>query len=292
MENQEILQIEILDPEMQQIIDVEPSIIHIGGEFKFTEGPVWMEAEQCLLFSDIPANIIYRWSCGDGLSEWRNPSHNANGNTTDHQGRLITCEHTSRQVTRTDKEGNISVLADSYQGKRLNSPNDVVVKSDGTIWFTDPPYGITPDTIEQPKNYVFRLNPDTLELVPVAEDFSRPNGLCFSPDEEYLYIDDSDRDIHHHHIRRFKVQADNSLKDDGVFTVISPGVADGIRVDPAGRLYSSAEDGIQIFHPDGRMLGKILTPQRTSNCTFAPLGGITYLFTTATASVWGISLKI
>ena len=289
MEELQTLRIEYCDSEMRGIVAEKPEIIHIGGNFTFTEGPVWMAAERCLRFSDIPADIIYQWTPNDGLREWRKPTHNANGNTTDVEGRLITCEHGSRRVTRTARDGTVAVLADAYQGKKLNSPNDVVVKSDGTIWFTDPPYGIPADKQEQPANYVFRLDPDTPEPVPVAANFSRPNGLCFSPDEAVLYIDDSDTDIHH--IRRFRVQADNSLADDGVFAVVSPGVPDGMRVDPAGRLYSSAGDGIHIFRRDGTLLGKVLTPQTASNCAFGVIRETTYLFITATGSVWAIALQ-
>jgi gluconolactonase len=283
------VKIQILDDEMREIVDSDPESIHVGGNFRFTEGPVWMKAEHCLLFSDIPANIIYHWSPAEGVRAWRNPSHNANGNTTDQIGRLLTCEHGSRRATRTEKDGSVTVLAESYQGKKLNSPNDVIVKRDDTIWFTDPPYGIRPDMIEQKANHVFRLDPVTSELVVVADDFSRPNGLCFSPDEQLLYIGNSDTEIHH--VRRFKVQANYSLQEEGVFTVIRPGVPDGMRVDQAGRLYCSAGDGIHIFRSDGALLGKILTPQTASNCTFGSVSETTYLFITATNSVWGIALK-
>ncbi len=281
--------VKIIDPEMRKLVNQNETMLCVGSSFDFTEGPVWMKKEQCLIFSDINANTIYSWSSNHGLSEWRKPSNNANGNTTDKQGRLITCEHTSRRVTRTERDGKITILAQTYQGKRLNSPNDVVVKGDGTIWFTDPPYGIEPGMQEQPVNYVFRLNPGKENPVPVIENFSRPNGLCFSPDEKFLYIGDSDTEIHH--VRRFVVLNNNTIKEEGIFAVIDPGVPDGMRVDSEGHLFCSAGDGIQVFNADGKLLGKILTSQAASNCTF---GGshLKELFITATKSVWRVSLLV
>lgn len=282
-------EVEIIDPEMERLIDQNESILHIGGSFQFTEGPVWLKRNQCLLFSDIPASIIYSWSFDQGLREWRKPSHNANGNATDEEGRLITCEHTSRRVTRTERNGKITVLAQTYQGKRLNSPNDVVVKRDKTIWFTDPPYGINPEMQEQSANYLFRLDPGKKEPVPVAGDFSRPNGLCFSPGEKFLYIGDSDTEIHH--VRVFKVSEENTLQEERIFTVIHPGVPDGMRMDSEGHLFCSAGDGIQVFNTDGHLLGKIRTPRTASNCAF---GGSAFkeLFITATDSVWKVPLLV
>jgi len=281
--------VEIVDPEMRKLVDQSKSVFCIGSSFQFTEGPVWMKKEQYLIFSDIPANTIYSWSSEQGLSEWRKPSNNANGNTTDNEGRLITCEHTSRRVTRTEEDGKITILTQAYQGKHLNSPNDVVVKRDGTIWFTDPPYGIKPEMKEQSANYVFRLDPGREEPVPVVENFSRPNGLCFSPDERFLYIGDSDTKIHH--IRRFIVLDNNTLKEEGIFTVINPGVPDGMRVDLEGHLFCSAGDGIQVFNVNGKLIGKILTPQTASNCAFSD-SDLKELFITAVKSVWRVSLLI
>jgi len=279
--------IEIFDPEMKELIDQNKPILRVEGNFQFTEGPIWMKRGQYLLFSDIPANTIYSWSPEQGLSEWRKPSNNANGNTVDNERRLITCEHTSRRVTRTERDGKITVLARTYQGKHLNSPNDVVIKRDKTIWFTDPPYGIRPEMQEQPANYVFRLNPEKEDPMPVVDDFSRPNGLCFSPDEKFLYIGDSDTKIHH--VRRFIVLDNNTLKEEEIFTIIYPGVPDGMRVGSEGHLFCAAGDGIQVFNVNGKLIGKILTPQTASNCTF---GGSNFreLFITATKSVWRVSL--
>jgi len=281
--------IEIIDPEMKKLVDQNKAVFCVGDNFQFTEGPVWLKRNQCLLFSDIPANTIYSWSSEQGLSEWRKPSNNANGNTIDNEGRLITCEHTSRRITRTERDGKITILTQTYQGKHLNSPNDVVVKRDGTIWFTDPPYGIKPEMQEQSANYVFRLDTGREEPVPVVENFSRPNGLCFSPDEKFLYIGDSDTKIHHVH--RFIVLDNNTLEEEGIFTAINPGVPDGMRVDSEGHLFCSAGDGIQVFNVNGKLIGKILTPQTASNCAFGG-SGFKDLFITAVKSVWKVSLLI
>jgi len=259
----------------------------IADGFQFTEGPVWSHKDACLFFSDIPADIICKWREDDGTSIWRRPSHHANGNTVDTEGRLLTCQHGSRTLTRTEADGRITTLASTYGGRRLNSPNDVVVKTDGSIWFTDPPYGIDLESSEQPANYVFRLDEGMREPVAVAEDFSRPNGLCFSPDERLLYIADSDTDIHH--VRRFDVEPDNTLEGGDVFAVIEPGVPDGMRIDAKGNLWTSAGDGIQVFAPEGRLLGKIRTPKPAANCAFGGPDFLT-LFITAQTHVWAVAL--
>lgn len=266
--------------------DARPEPIADGLEF--TEGPVWMPHEGCLIFSDIPGDTLYRWSEADGLDVFRHPSRHANGNTVDLEGRLLTCEHGSRRLTRTEEDGTVATLASTYEGGRLNSPNDVVVKSDGTIWFTDPPYGIEPKLSEQPANYVFRLDPGGDEPVAVTGEFSMPNGLCFSPDERLLYVADSDLDLHHIHVAR--VEPDNTLAERTIFADIAPGVPDGIRCDTEGRVYSTAEDGVQVFTPKGELLGKIHTPQTAANCAF---GGPEFrtLFITATSQVWRIRLE-
>ena len=260
----------------------------VADGLKFTEGPVWLSGEG-LIFSDIPADTIYRWSDSEGLSVFRRPSRRANGNAADHQGNLITCEHGSRSVTRTSPDGEVTTLTERYGGKRLNSPNDVAVQSDGTIWFTDPPYGIKPDQREQPANYVFRLDPGETEPVIVADGLARPNGLCFSSDERLLYIADSDTEIHH--IRRFEVRADSTLAGGEVFTTITPGLPDGMRVDVEGRLYSTAADGVQVFSPAGELLGKIHTPQTAANCAFGGADDC-ILFITATSRLWGVRLAV
>ena len=277
-------QFDIYDKDFRKIVVGASQLAEIASGMEFTEGPVWIEREGRLIFSDIPADEMKAWS-PDGLETFRKPSGHANGNTLDRQGRLITCEHGNRRVSRTEADGKVVTLADSFNGKPLNSPNDVVVKSDGTIWFTDPPYGIKPEQIEQPHNYVIRLDPDG-GLTPVADDFDRPNGLCFSPDEKVLYVADSSA---RKHIRLFEVAGDNTLRGGAVLATIDPGVPDGIRVDMRGRLYSTAGDGIWAIAPEGILLGKILLPQTPANCTFGGPDRRT-LYITAQHSVYAIEL--
>lgn len=279
--------IEVLADEFRAVAPEGTKVRCIGEGFRFTEGPVWWNGQ--LLFSDIPADVIYRWTPDDGCRPWREPSRYANGNTTDLEGRLITCEHGSRSLTRTEGDGGVITLAETHAGKRLNSPNDVVVDRAGSLWFTDPPYGIKPDQSEQDANYVFRLDPGATEPDPVADDFSRPNGLCFSPDHERLYIADSDTSLHH--IRVFDVTDERTLTGGQVFTVVEPGVPDGIRTDRDGRVYSTSAEGVHVFTPDGRLIGKIRTPETAANCTFGGPDGRT-LFITACTRVWAVELAV
>jgi gluconolactonase len=275
--------------EFAQVVAADAKVERLATDMKFTEGPVWSDDEGgFLLFSDIPSNQIKRWSDNAGPSVFHDPSNYSNGNTRDRDGLLVTCEHAARRVTRTEKDGTVTVLADRFDGKRFNSPNDVVVKSDGTIWFTDPPYGLPKgETRELDKQYVFRLDPKTKEVKAVAADCDMPNGLAFSPDEKRLYVADSGKP---RHIRSFTVNADNTLAGGDVFCKIDRGAPDGIRVDPAGRLFSSAEDGVQIFSPAGELLGKILLPETCANLCF---GGKNRddLYMTAKTSLYRIKLK-
>jgi gluconolactonase len=280
--------IEVLDESFGKVVLPNSTLRLIAKGLRFTEGPAWFDEGNYLLFSDIPADTIYRWDEPNGLTVFRKPSHNSNGNAVDLLGRLVTCEHGSRTVTRTGKDG-VVTLAAAYKGKKLNSPNDVVVKSDGTIWFTDPPYGIDPKTSEQPANYVFRLDPNAAEPVPVAADFTRPNGLCFSPDEKLLYVANSDGAVHH--VRVFAVTKDNTLEGGKVFATIRPGSPDGMRMDKDGRLFSTAGDGMHVYSPEGKLLGKIKTPKTAANCTFGGKDHKT-LFITANDSVWAIDLAV
>ena len=279
--------LEVLDEAFQAILAPDAELRLIANGFQFTEGPVWLDDGEYLLFSDIPADTIYRWKEGEGHAVWRMPSHNANGNTLDLQGRLVSCEHGSRRVTRTEKDGSVTVLAATFGGKRLNSPNDVVVKSDGTLWFTDPPYGIKPEEQEQPACHVFRLDPGAMEPTPVGEEF-RPNGLAFSPDEQFLYVANSDRA--EPVVRRFRVTKGNTLDGGEVLFRIDPGVPDGFRCDAEGRIYCTAGDGVHVLTSEGRLLGKIRTPQAAANCVFGGPGRKT-LFITAVSSVWAVRLE-
>jgi gluconolactonase len=245
----------------------------LADGFRWLEGPVWFADHDFLLFSDIPNDRVMRW-CEDGVSTFQQPSGFANGHARDRQGRLISCSHRNRCITRTEFDGSVTMLAERYQGKRLNSPNDVVVKSDGSIWFTDPHYGINTDyeggkqTPELPAN-VYRLDPDGALSV-VADDFDGPNGLCFSPDEQRLFITETGVQFAaepRHCIREFGV-AEKSLQGGKEFHKIAPGMADGIRCDEAGNVWSSAGDGVRCISPNGELLGKISVPSTVSNIAF------------------------
>ncbi|HEX5314013.1 MAG TPA: SMP-30/gluconolactonase/LRE family protein, partial [Gammaproteobacteria bacterium] len=249
----------------------------LADGFRWLEGPVWFADLQCLLFSDIPNNRVMRWTESGGVSVFREPSDFENGHTRDREGRLISCSHRARAIRRTEPDGATTVLADRHRGKRLNSPNDVVVKSDGSIWFSDPPYGIQTDyeggkqESELPAN-LYRLDPTTGELAVVADDFEGPNGLCFSPDEKRLYVTETGLQFAENpqrHIRVFAVADDGRRLAKGrVFHKVSPGNADGIRCDEDGNVWSSAGDGVHCIAPDGTLLGKIKVPSIVSNLCF------------------------
>lgn len=263
----------------------------IAGGFIFTEGPVW-HPEGYLLFSDIEGARIYRYdpnAQAEKVSVWRENSGNANGNTLDRQGRLVTCEHGNRRVSRTEQDGTVVALAASYQGKRLNSPNDVVVKSDGTIYFSDPPYGIQPEQREQPCNGLYRITPaGQLELL--VDDFERPNGLAFSPDEQILYVDDSPR----RHVRAFDVQPNGSLSNSRIFADMDhpqPGSPDGMKLDVEGNLYVAGATGVWVFTAEGEHLGVITTPERPANCAWGDADRQT-LYVTARTSLFRIRTHV
>jgi gluconolactonase len=290
---------QIDDPAFAQVVLGSAALDQLWTGGRWAEGPVWFDDLQCLLFSDIPNQRILRWAAdatgGGAVSTFRQPSQFANGHTRDRQGRLVSCEHGLRRVARTEADGSTTVLADAYQGKRLNSPNDVVVQSDGSIWFTDPTYGILSDyegyraTPEQPVRGVYRIDGATGEITLVAGDFLQPNGLAFSPDERVLYIADSGAShdtTKPRHIRAFDL-AGGKLSNDRVFALIDAGVPDGIRTDLTGNLWSSAADGVHCFAPDGGRLGKILVPEAVANLCF---GGPrrNRLFITATTSLYAI----
>lgn len=264
---------------------------------RWSEGPSWFAAGRYLLFSDIPNDRILRYDDTDGsVSVFRQPAASANGNTVDRQGRLVTCEHLTRRVTRTEFDGTVTVLAESYRGRRLNSPNDVVVTADGATWFTDPSYGIMADyegslaEREQDGDYVFRLAGGTLQ--PVATDFDRPNGLAFSPDESCLYIVDSAASHDAgaaRHIRRFGVGDNGALSGGEVFATCTAGIFDGLRVDRADRLWCSAADGVHCYDADGTLIGRILVPEIVGNLTF---GGarLNRMFICGTTSLYSLFL--
>jgi len=247
---------------------------------RWSEGPVWFQDGNFLVWSDIPNNRMLRWvpdAIAGSVSVFRTNSNYSNGNTRDREGRLVSCEHGARRVTRTEVDGAITVIADSYNGKRLNSPNDVVVKSDGTIWFTDPNYGIMSDyeghkgEVEQDGCNVFRFDPKSGKLTVVADDFDKPNGLAFSPDESELYIADS-ASAHEpekpRHIRAFKVGSGSKLSGGKPRFILKQGFPDGFRVDTDGNVWTSAGAGIDVFEPGGDVLGRINFPQNVSNLVF------------------------
>lgn len=250
--------------------------LHTG--MRWAEGPVWFADLRCLIFSDIPSNRMLRWDEETGqVATFRAPSHYSNGNTRDRQGRLITCEHEMRRVTRTEWDGSITVIADRFQGKRLNAPNDVVVRSDDSIWFTDPVYGISAEyeggkaESEIGNCNVYRFDPKDGSLSVVADDFSRPNGLAFSPDERILYIADSGfwpDPTKPHHIRGFDVGADGRLSGGRVVAEVSPGIPDGFRIDSDGNIWTSSGSGVQCITSGGELIGRIPIPEKVANVAF------------------------
>ncbi len=247
-------------------------------DFKFTEGPLWISGK--LIFSDIPADTIYY---GD-KSVYRKPSGKSNGLTLDNKGRMIACEHWNRRVSRTEKDGKVVAVAESYKGKKLNSPNDVVVRSDGTVIFTDPPYGLEKREAELSFSGVFAVSPSG-EMKLLVDDFIKPNGLAFSPDEKTIYIADTEKG----HLRAFDVAKDCSLSNGRVFCELPR--PDGLKVDVNGNVWSTAEDGIRVFSQDGKQLTKIDFPQRPANCAFGDKDGKT-LYVTARTGVYKIRTTV
>jgi gluconolactonase len=266
---------------------------------RWTEGPVWFGDARCVLFSDIPNDRILRWSEAEGTSVYRSPSNFTNGGTRDREGRYLSCSHGARAILRTEYDGSITTLADRYQGKLLNSPNDLVVKSDGTVWFTDPHYGIMSDyegrraEQELPCN-VYRFDPKGGSLRVVADSFAGPNGLAFSPDESRLYVAETGAmfdETASRHIRVYDLASDGStLRNERVFHQVSPGFADGFRCDDEGNVWSSARDGVHCISPDGELLGRIHVPECVANLVF---GGHARnrLFICATSSLYSIYLN-
>lgn len=288
---------EAVDPKFNTYILGNAPVKKIAEGFDWAEGPVWMGDANCLLFSDIPNNRIMRWLPNGDLSEFRNPSNYSNGHTRDLQGRLISCEHGARRVTRTEHDGSITVIADNYRGKLLNSPNDVVVKSDGTIWFTDPHYGIGSNyegfkSEQELDCHVYRVDLAAGTMDAVVTDLDCPNGLAFSPEESLLYVADTGRMYDENASWQIRVY---DVKETGVensrhFHTIDNGKSDGFRLDDDGNIWSSAADGVHCISPDGKLLGKIYVPELVSNVCF---GGRAKhrLFITATTSVYSIVLN-
>jgi len=265
----------------------------IYGDCRWAEGPAYFAAGRYFVWSDIPNDRILRWDETTGeVGVLRHPAGYTNGHTVDREGRLVSCEHGGRRVSRTEHDGSVSTLADSYQGKRLNSPNDVVVKSDGSIWFTDPAYGIDSDyegfaaESEIGTCNVYRIDPATGEIRVVADQLDRPNGLAFSLDEQQLYVSDS----HNNNMWRFDVDPVGKLTAGSIFATCTEGCFDGFRLDSAGRIWSSAADGVHCLDAEGTLLGKILVPETVANIVF---GGRKRndLFICATTSVYTVRVS-
>jgi len=287
--------VEIVDPRFAGLVVGHEVVERLWTGGRWLEGPVWFGDGRYLLFSDIPTNRILRWDERTGRVEtYREPSDNANGNTRDLVGRLVTCEHLTRRVTRTEHDGTITVLLDSYGGKPLNAPNDVVVSRDGAVWFSDPGWGITGNyegdkADEEIGRYVWRIDPATGTGEPVIEGMDRPNGLCFSPDESRLYVVDIG------HIRVFDLDGTRPVNG-RVFVDMAPGGSDGIRCDRDGNLWAAAGDGgpgfdgVHCYAPDGTLLGRIHLPETCSNLVF---GGVkkNRLFMTASRSLYSVYVE-
>jgi gluconolactonase len=267
---------EVYDPRFAHYLLANASLEALATGFRWIEGLVWMGDAGCLLFQDLPRDRTMRWIEGQGVSVYRAPSGYANGQARDRQGRLISCSHRERCLFRTELDGSVTRLIDRHASHRLNSPNDVVVKSDGSIWFTDPLYGIQTDyeggrqVSEQPPA-LYRFDPTTNQISVAAGDFDGPNGLAFSPDEQRLYVaetGDQTTDTPKQYIRVFDVGPNGQLQGGDIFHKIEPGYADGLCVDEDGNLWSSAADGVHCIDLKGRLLGKVLVPYRVSNLKF------------------------
>ena len=293
---------EIRDDRFARLIhgNAGPDLLWSGG--RWCEGPAYLAAGKYLVWSDIPNDRVMRWDeCSGAVGVFEAACRNQNGHTVDREGRLIACEHRGRCVSRIEHDGTRTVLASHYDGKRFNSPNDVVVKSDGSIWFTDPSYGILYDyeggraESEIGNCNVYRVDPQSGQITIVADDFDKPNGLAFSPDEKFLYIADtgaSHRDGGPKHIRKLAVKADGkSLGKSTVFAESTSGLFDGFRVDAAGRIWTSAFEGVHCYDPDGTLIGKILIPEIVSNVCFGS-ARLNRLFICGTTSLYSAFLAI
>ena len=296
---------DILDPRFATVASGAGALECLCTGAIWSEGPVWMHEDQSLLWSDIPNDRMLRWQAASGMTVWRQGVEFTNGHTREADGALLHCSHGRRAIVRTRFGPGLTPLADEivvshYQGRRLNSPNDIVVKSDGSIWFTDPPYGILSDyeghqgESELGKHYVFRFDPATGGLRVVSDLAIDPNGLAFSPDESVLYVSDTSAarlgEAGHHHILAFDVLANQDLARPRVFAVVSPGLSDGFRIDRHGFLYTSSADSVQVYHPDGTRTGRIAVPEKVGNLTFGGRDG-DELYICASSSLYRIRLN-
>ena len=291
-------QFEIFDGSFRKILGSNPNLNLLADGLTFAEGICWVPLKNKVIVSDLPNNRIVSWSESEGFGIYREPSECSNGNTIDLEGRIISCLTRGRAVVREEHDGSMTTVADSFDGGKLTSPNDVVVKSDGSVWFTDPDYGFLHpelghgDIPEQDRNRVLRVDPDSSEVTMVSEDFDKPNGIAFSPDESVMYVGETGRthgEFRGHQLMAFDVACD-TLENPRLFAEINPHVPDGFRTDIDGNIWIAAGDGIQIFNPSGDMLGKIHTPEVAANLSFGMSDNQT-LFIGATSSIWSIELN-
>jgi len=289
------VKVEVRGSRLGQVLDTGAELERVATGFQFLEGPVWHPEGRYLVFSDILGNCLYRWSRAEGVSVYRKPSQMANGNTFDRQGRLLTCEHATSRVTRTDLDGRIEVLASHYDNKELNSPNDIIVKRDGGITFTDPNSGRGPRfgiarEQELPFQGVYHLDADDLRLTLLVGDFSKPNGLCFTVDERRLFVNDTDRG----HVRAFDVEPDGTLGSGRVWAELEAegiGVADGMKVDREDHLYCAGPGGLHLFDAEANCLGVIQMPEHTTNLAWGD-DDLRSLYVTASTSLYRLRTKV
>ena len=290
----------VRDPRFERLVPSQAELVRLADGAIWAEGPVYLPDQDAVVWSDVRRNLVRRWSAADGARDLYQPSDFSNGHTLDDDGRVLACEHGLRRVSRYERDGSRTTVIDRYEGKRLNSPNDIVVASDGAIWFTDPPYGILDDSegyradSELGGCFVFRLDRTTGELTIATDALEHPNGLAFSPDETTLYVSDtsiSRVEGGNHHIVAFDVIDGDRLGSSRIFDVMDPGVSDGLRVDVEGNVWTSAGDGIHVLDASGVELGRILLPEAASNCTFGGFDG-RRLFITATSTLWAVQVGI
>ena len=269
----------------EKLIDPAAKVEKLAGGMKFIEGPVWISEKKTLIFSDIPNSVLMQWSKDAGLKEYRK-TQSANGNTLDLNGQIVSCQHTGRNIVREEKDGTISVVIATFDGKKFNSPNDLAIKTDDSIWFTDPPYG-TPkgEAKELEGNWVYRFVPETKATTVVSKEFNMPNGIVFSPDEKRLYIADSGKPGR---VGAFDVKSDGTLS---AAIWWADGGADGIRVDALGNLYTTAADGVRIYSPEGKKIATIEVPEVPANLEFGGDDRKT-LFITARTSLYSVPMKV
>jgi len=289
------MSVEIRDERFRQVVGDDAQVEQIATGFKFTEGAMWDARTKELIFSDMPGDIVRKWSESDGVTTFRQPSNKQNGHYFDLEHRLISCEHASSTLTREEHDGSITVLASHYDGKELNSPNDVIVKSDGAIYFSDPTYGrmdVFGLQREQHMDYqgVYRIDPESGELSLLASDFGQPNGLTFSLDEKQLFINDTD----HRHIRVFDVANDGSISGGDVWAVPNgpgEGGCDGMKLDTEGNIYCTGPGGIHVYAPDATSLGVIQVPEVTANFTWGD-DDLKTIYMTASTSLYRTRVNV